>query len=117
MPPYRMMFVDYSRRSQVGEVLILKKSEQGVRGKADPAIRWIRASFRRAATLSFDKKTMKPTTKIICVLLSISALFAARLLYMCMHGMEEDGWRVCVTMSSGTSPMDLVDPEKPKNHW
>ena len=50
---------------------------------------------------------MKPTTKIICVLLSISALFAARLLYMCMHGMEEDGWRVCVTMSSGTSPMDL----------
>lgn len=39
MPPYRMMFVDYSRRSQVGEVLILKKSEQGVRGKADPAIR------------------------------------------------------------------------------
>ena len=28
MPPYRIMFTDYSRRSQVGELLVLRKAEQ-----------------------------------------------------------------------------------------
>jgi len=35
-PPYRIMFTDYSRQTQFGELLVLKKSELGGEGTAAP---------------------------------------------------------------------------------